>query len=298
MQTLSFKKKILLFIFFVVIFPFPVSAARVYLDTQANSAEVGDTIIVDLKIDTEGQIINVVEGIINLTGGNDLVQVKDISIAGSASTIWPVPPALSVDKKSISFTAGIARGLNLADATLLKIIFLAEKSGTFELNPANFSVYLNDGKGTLVTTSSSSLEIKINESSSSQSSNDWSYLIDNDKNPPEQFKILLDKDDSVFEGQKFISFNTTDHESGIDYYEIREGDLSPVRSTNTYVLKNQNIDSVITVTAYDKAGNTRVATLNTAGKSPTYTVVTIFIFIFVLLIIYKLFNIFKRRFHK
>jgi len=39
---------------------------------------------------------------------------------------------------------------------------------------------------------------------------------------------------------------------------VKEGDRTAVRSGTTYVLQDQTLKSKITVTAYDKAGNSRV----------------------------------------
>jgi hypothetical protein len=61
----------------------------------------------------------------------------------------------------------------------------------------------------------------------------------------------------MYGGKKFLSFPTTDTESGIAYYEVQEGGALPVRTGDQYVLVDQERGQIIIVTAYDVAGNAR-----------------------------------------
>lgn len=289
MKFIPFKKLLTLSIFIIGLFPVSTFASRIYLETPTKSVNVGDTIVVNVKIDTEKATINVIEGSINFAGNENILEVKDISTAGSASSVWPVLPTLSSDSKSIPFNAGIAQGLNSSDATLFKIILLAVKTGSLNLTTSNLSSYLSDGKGTMVSTSGTPLEIIVNDLNKNIPTNEWDKIKRTDTTPPDPFTVSFGKDDSVFDGKKFISFNAMDNESGIDYYEVIEGDLEPVRSTNTYILKNQENPSKIIVTAYDKAGNSRVTILDATSKTPTYIITGILIFVISLYMIYRLY---------
>ena len=94
------------------------------------------------------------------------------------------------------------------------------------------------------------------------SNNEWSEVVTKDKVPPENFVITFGQDASVYEGKKFISFETTDALSGMDYFEVKEGENSPVKTGSPYVLKDQSGKSKIQVIAYDKAGNSKISTWN------------------------------------
>jgi len=152
----------------------------------------------------------------------------------------------------------------------------------------NVAVYLNDGKGTKDRVSVKGLVINVlSKKSDAQSIDDWNNLTSSDKTPPESFKIYLGQESSVFEGKKFLSFNTTDKQSGIAYYEVIEDGLSPVRSNDTYVLQEQNKPVNVTVIAYDSAGNARKSTYSSAPYNVSYPIIITLVLLIVIFVIYK-----------
>jgi hypothetical protein len=78
-----------------------------------------------------------------------------------------------------------------------------------------------------------------------------------DRKKPEKFEILVSEDFRVFDGKKFISFFSTDKDSGVDHYEIREGKGDYKIAQSPYLLDDQNLGTVIRVRAYDFSGNYR-----------------------------------------
>ena len=283
MNIIHFKNKIFLVALLVGLAPVPALAARIYLDTASSSIGVGDTVVVNVKIDSENELVNVIDGSIRLDAGFSLVEVKELSVAGSILTVWPHKPTLSSDKKSISFVAGIPGGINSPNATLFKIILDARQTGTLRLKPNQMAVYLNDGKGTLAPTQSIPLEISIHKAMAGAAPrNDWASTISSDTTSPEPFMVVMGRDASVFEGKQFIAFNASDADSGIDHYLVAEGDLPVAESGDNYVLKNQDTPETIIVTAYDKAGNSRVVTYHTPSAVPEQVIIIIFIVIILL----------------
>lgn len=67
----------------------------------------------------------------------------------------------------------------------------------------------------------------------------------------------MGQDPRVFGGKYFVSFFTTDSKSGVDHYEIKEGDNGYKTAQSPYLLSDQNLRSVVRVRAYDVAGNYR-----------------------------------------
>jgi hypothetical protein len=78
----------------------------------------------------------------------------------------------------------------------------------------------------------------------------------------------------AFGGRYYIAFSTTDKQTGIDRYEVREellsqfdtfswgrANVSWIETRSPYVLKDQSLNSIIRVRAIDKAGNEYIATL-------------------------------------
>ena len=171
----------------------------------------------------------------------------------------------------ISFTGGSPGGFVSTDAIIFNIALKFNKTGLVSLSPNNTAVYLHDGKGT--TDEVSVRDIFINvlpREPNTDPVDDLSVIISNDTVPPEPFEIFLGQDDTVFDGKKFLSFNTIDKQSGISYYEVYEGNLPLVRSENTYILKEQRKPVEVIVIAYDDAGNSRKAVYSPAPDTTAY----------------------------
>jgi len=278
------KNIFLIFTLVVIFLPYPIFAATVYIDTNHSDFFVGDSIIFNVRINSESKNINTVEGNILLKYEPESVFINHLILSESNFSLWPHEPLLSDDLKTISFVGGIPRGLNSKDAVLFKIVLNLEKVGQITLTPSDIAVYLNDGKGTKDVVNNKSLVVNVlSQKPNSQSVNDWSSVISTDKTPPEAFEIFAGQEGSVFNGKKFISFNTTDKQSGIGYYEVIEGNLPPVRSGNTYILQEQNKPVKVVVIAHDISGNTRKSIYNPTVFNTLYPIIIILIIIFLII---------------
>jgi len=293
MKILSNKKIYFILIFSAIFLPGSVLASSVYISTNHSEFFVGDTIVFSVRIDSEGKDINAVEGEVLLDHAVDAVFLTNINISGSTFSLWPRKPLPSERKTRISFVGGVPGGLIAKDAIIFNVVFKLEKTGQIALSPNNIEVYLNDGKGTKDEVSIKNLIVDIlPKKSDAQSVDDWSNLISNDKTAPEPFEIYLGQEDSVFDGKKFLSFNTTDKQSGIAYYEVIESNLPPVRSSDTYILQEQNKPVKVTVIAYDSAGNARESVYN---PKYSYLNLTIIVVLVLLLLVILGFVVAKKR---
>lgn len=244
----------ILFLTVFALIPNSALAATAYLTADYSSIAVGDTIIVNLIMDTLDKNPNVVEGDVLIKEGAGNIKIIEFSLADSELTHWPRTPSLNSNSK-ISFIGGTPGGFNQKSGLLFKIVFLAEKEGQVIFLPADIKAYDNDGKATPIKVSNNPLTVNIEPKKDVQSKNQWQEIISKDNRQPQNLTVTVGQDDSMFEGKKFIAISAIDNESGIDYYEVTEGDRSTVRSGDTYVLLDQSESSVITVTVYDKAGN-------------------------------------------
>jgi len=182
--------------------------------------------------------------------------VKNILVGGSIFTLWPNKPSLI--KNEISFTGGTTAGVSGPALHLFTIAVKPESAGDIILGLQNASAYKNDGKGTRVAIPTKDIKISVaNEDDIKIDS--LSALIQNDETSPKDFSLEVGHDPSVFEDKHFISFYTTDEDSGIDYYEVSESGFETVRSGSPYILRDQSLQSKVTVIAYDKAGNKKEA---------------------------------------
>jgi hypothetical protein len=266
-----YKRKIFIIAFFIfVFFPSLTKASEFFFDSAGEQIYQGDTFIVKLKLSTADNLINAAEGYLSFD--NKKLEVKEISTGGSIFSLWPKPAAVLGEKGEISFVGGVAGGFKSSDAEILKIIFLAKNKGIANINVGkNSALFLNDGKGTKASYTVNPLKLSILERPVGQTPKDeWRPMLEQDKIPPEPFELIVDKSKFVFEGDYFVSFFTTDKESGIDYYEIKEGDNPFVRASSPYKLSDQNLRGKIEVKAVDKAGNVKVSVLQPLHPEKIY----------------------------
>lgn len=244
----------ILFLTLFILTPKSALAAVAYLTVDEPSISAGDTIIVNLIMDTLDKRPNAVEGDVLIEDGAKKIEITEFSLADSVLTHWPQTPSLDNDSK-ISFAGGVPGGFNQKAGLLFKIAFLAKQEGQIIFLPDNIKAYDNDGKATLIEISNNPLVINIGPKKDAQPKNQWLEIISKDSQPPQNLSVVAGQDDSVFEGKKFITISAIDNQSGIDRYEVKEGGWPAVRSGENYVLLDQSESSVIIVAAYDKAGN-------------------------------------------
>ena len=299
MKTLSNKKYIFILVFSAIFLPYSVFASNVYIDTSHPDFFVGDTIMFSVRVDSENKNINVVEGSVLLDYLAESVSLIDINTAGSKFSLWPGKPLPSASNTSISFAGGAPGGLNSKDAIIFNIVLKLQKVGQITLTPNNFSIYLNDGKGTQINPRLRPLSLNISERPVEiPVKNEWQDLVKKDKTPPEFVEAIINRDPYIFNNQYFVSFFATDKDSGIAYYEIKEGSRDFVRTESPYLLQDQSLKSIIQIKAVDKAGNESITKAEIAilpasfYKNILFWIITLLI---VVLIFYVLRLILKRR---
>lgn len=279
-----------------VLFPSIALASSVYISTSHSEFYEGDTILFSVRIDSEGKNINAVEGSVLLDYATEAVSLVDINTADSVISLWPNKPLPSERNTRVSFAGGSPGGFTSDDAVIFNVVLKLLSTGPVALSPKNIAVYLHDGKGTEDEVRENDFLINVlPRVPGREAVDDWSVAVLNDTTPPEPFEVYGGQDDSVFDGRKFLSFNTTDTQSGISYYEVIEGDLPPVRSNETYILQEQDTPTTVVVRAYDSAGNMRESVYtppatSTTSNLPVLIVVGIVVFIILLAILVVIFR--------
>lgn len=243
-------KKYLSLTFLSLFFIFGIAnAASIKFDGNYRDAKVGDTVFVKVYLDTQGQEINAAEGQISIDGP---AQVTFINVGGSIFSLWPIKP--SYLNNEISFAGGTPSGVFGGRLKLFDVALKFNAKGQILLTFKNGSAYANDGRGTKIDIVKSSEEIVVDRVLGDQK-NEVEGMVLGDKIAPPKFSIELGRDNDSFEGKYFLSFYASDNDSGINRYEVKEGSNPPVRSGNTYVLRDQGLKSKVEVVAYDNAGN-------------------------------------------
>jgi len=264
----------------------PVSAATLYIDPASATLGRGDSLIAKVRIDTDEileECINAASGVIEFSGP---ITPVDVSVGESIFPMWVEAPTLDLNKNIVTFAGGIPNGYcgriegdPVLTNTLFEVVVRADvEVGEMATATISFSdnstVYLNDGFGTLADSTQLSSEISVLAGASPVVADPWIDRIVADTNDPQPFSIILARDEAAFAGDYYITFNTTDKETGIDHYEIMEEPISQagsflwgrvdapwLESRSPYRLEDQSLNSIIRVKAVDKAGNEYIANL-------------------------------------
>lgn len=261
-------------------------AATLYIDPYETEIYPGDSLSLAVRIDTdEGECINVVDAVIEYDP--ELIAV-DVSRGDSIMPIWVEDPKIDKINRRVTFAGGIPNGYCgriAGDPRLTNIIAelivqaptlsvsIGEKDDLGEIRfGAETRVLLNDGQGNEANLQTFGSKLLLNKKPRNEPLNEWNTRVTEDETPPQDFSIALTSDKSIYNGRYFITFNTTDKQSGIDHYEIIEEPIDDFNlfgwgaadapwsiARSPYLLKDQSLNSTIRVKAIDKSGNEYIA---------------------------------------
>lgn len=261
-------------------------AATIYMSPAQKDVKLGEVFPIEIMIDEPTQNINAVQA--KLSSAGDFLKFNDASDGGSIVTYWAEKPNIDASG-AVSFQGAILEGFSGKEGKLLTIYAEALQSGQVKLAfDASTSAYLNDGKGTEIKATLNGAVINIGKE---KGGNNSISIIDN--TPPETLEAKISNSEDIFNGQYFLAFAAKDNGSGIDYIEIKEGDLDWLKAESPYLLVNQKIDQDIQVRAVDKNGNARTETLTLAKYQATKN--TLYALVAVIIIGLIVWQIIKRK---
>ncbi|MBI4128016.1 MAG: hypothetical protein HY459_03000 [Parcubacteria group bacterium] len=140
-------------------------AARIFLFPASQEIRIGNTLISEIRLDTEGETINV--GTIELVYQPRLLKIIDVVTGGSIFSLFPQSPTVDETQGTISLQGGIPQGFAGA-GVIGKIMFQAERVGVAKVSFSRESqILLHDGKGTESELTFASSEYRIVASASS-----------------------------------------------------------------------------------------------------------------------------------
>lgn len=249
-----FKKQLFIISLAFFIIPFSSQGAILYFSPETSEHGKGDVFKVDVMADSEGDSINACEAEISFD--RNKAEVIDISTGGSILSLWPEAPRYYNDQGRILLTGGMPGGFK-GQGKVVSVVFKAIGPGQgFIIFDEGSRILMNDGNGTVAELEKRSASFAV--SSAPGGDDQWGKELSEDKNPPRPFKIKKGSDPAIFEGKYFISFSATDRETGIAYYQVKEGSSDWVTADSPYLLENQDPSQEISVRAVDKAGNERI----------------------------------------
>lgn len=264
-------KKILLIITFFLFLPAPTFAGQFFLQTLKPEIRIGEKVIVNIFLDTEGDNINAFEGLIVFD--DDLLELKEIRDGNSIVNFWIEKPKIQ-EGGGVLFSGLTPGGFNGSNGLMFRMVFEGKGEDEAILNITEGRILKNDGSGTESRLETHNLRIKI---TSGKISEEMISVPIRDYEKPESFVPQIGQSEMIFNEQWFVAFVTQDKISGIDRYEIKESRsriLSIFKSwkeaKSPYILKDQDLKSQIQIKAIDKAGNERVEKIPATNKMKLY----------------------------
>lgn len=173
------------------------------------------------------------------------------------------------------FVGSAQAGQGLTGSSPLFSFELTGSTGPVFLTEA--AAYLNDGEGTRIPVADATLKETLVAGGASQ---------EEDRTPPEYVEATLVEEPSVAEGRPAILISAFDAQSGIDRFEVQEGDGAWTVSGEAYEVRDGSGLVPISVRAYDRAGNfieTRVEGKNAPYLKLGYALVGLVLLIIVLM---------------
>jgi len=257
-KLLTMKKKItaILVASCVVFFLGSVSvqAAEFFLDAESLEVGVGETFEITAYLNTQDDDINAVEGAV--TFPEDLLDVVEVREGSSIVSFWIEDPSV-VSKGVVAFSGITPGGFAGARGKIVSVVFETKKEGVGTIGFENMIALINDGKATLASTTVSPLRLSV--TSTADPKDLEIFAVEEDKAPPEIFIPTISLFPDIKKDKYFLVFSTQDKLSGIDYYEITEGNRRSKIAESPYLLRRQNLDVDISIKAVDKSGNERIA---------------------------------------
>jgi hypothetical protein len=267
------------FLFFVFVF----SAHAVELRADPQTIGKGTLQQVTLRLDTQGEEVNVIEGAIRLPQGSRIDRISD---ANSVVGLWLERPFERSGE--IVFTGMIPGGYEGREGVLFSFLIEVPEEGEALFGLNNFHAYINDGQGTEASMSQSELRVTVGQEANP--------LPGPDRTAPENFEPQIMRDPELSGGKYVILFETQDKGSGMDHYEIMEVPAAFTfnselnnwqRAESPHLLRDQTRRSKVLVRAVDREGNFIIVTVPPEGQRGVSVYVIFGTILLCLLIIWR-----------
>lgn len=138
-----------------------VRAAVVSLSPPGLTIARGETVPVQVVVDTEGASVNVIQGVV--TYPTELVDIVEVRRGSSVLKLWTEPPTVDHAAGTVRFVGGIPNGRIAHDAEVLTLLVAGQHSGSglIGIDSAQTAVLLNDGAGTPTSVSGRSTALTV-----------------------------------------------------------------------------------------------------------------------------------------
>ena len=146
------RKKIILFLNIIATISLfftgvkSVEAASLYLSPKSGIYNIGSTFSVKVMVDSDGEPINVGDGVLNFD--SNMLEVEKISKVNSIFNTWVIEPSFDNAIGKIEFQGGTAEEFVGADGNIISITFKALANAEVSVSFSSGAVLASDGKAT------------------------------------------------------------------------------------------------------------------------------------------------------
>lgn len=238
--------------------PLGAQAAVFYFGAPSQEVSVHKLFEVGVFVNTEGENASGVQGEIIFAKDLELREVRD---GASIIPFWLERPSAAGSR--VAFSGIVPGGYSGTQGFLFSFVVRSQRLGKITVDAENVRMLRNDAEGSSLNVKVAPLVLHIVERAASA---EFSAPLDAD--PPEEFVPEISRDPDLFGGKRFLVFAAQDKGSGIDRYEVREGERPFAVAQSPYLLGNQNLNEEIAVRAVDRSGNERLAVIPARGFRP------------------------------
>lgn len=123
----------------------PAQAATLNLVTGQSTVKIGDTVTVDVKIDSPDVAVNAVQATVQFP--KDILSVTNLDYSSSVFSFWLQKPAYSNENGEVTFIGGSTEGFVGQSLQVLRINFKVVGTGQAPINFTDAAVTASNGSG-------------------------------------------------------------------------------------------------------------------------------------------------------
>jgi len=133
------------------------NAATLYASSDTGTATIGDSVRIDIKIDSEDAGINAAQATLQFP--KDILEVVGVDKTNSVFGFWLEEPVFSNESGRVTFIGGSTFGVSGKSLQVLRVAFKVKGSGTAAIVFTDGAVTASDGSGTNVLSAMRGAEI-------------------------------------------------------------------------------------------------------------------------------------------
>lgn len=301
-------KQYLLLVFFIIVYAIlaPVTAhgASLTLSSGTSTVSANREVKLILQLDPEGKSVNAIEGRITISGNYSIQKVIE---GNTIINLWIQKPELKNSEVVFSgiipggYTGNLAAGWDgYKPGTILELYIIPRSVGQIGAVLKNARVLLNDGRGTEAPLTAHNFsasvggETGITTAAPEQKS----------AQPPNHFMPRIFRDPNVLDNKWLVAFATTDEQSGIDHYEIKEQysglDIRQfftiskwIVAQSPYKLENQERNNYVFVKAVNHENNAVIERI--APTAPVLWYENYIVWVIIIVFVVSMYLIYQAR---